>query len=724
MTSKAGAHVKVGKKLFVGGLSARIDDRTMRTYFQKFGDLTDCVVMKDGQGKSRGFGFVQYAKKESAMRCFQSNGSHFLDGRSMEVKPADGEDKKPAEVAKSTSPAPRSRSRSTPSCMRRRRKSTSSERVKSKERSRSKRKKAKSKSKSKSKSNSSSRGRKAKRKQDSSSGSSSSSSQRKRKSPSRRKKSRSGSAAAAPASKGDAADDDEEEVEIDIQLERADMRRANASTMLKIDDLPVKREPEGLPEPIGDWQDACDRKYLNDSLVATLRAAGLDKPTAIQRHAIPIIAHEFGKYDLIASAQTGSGKTFAFVIPTIARLVLQGTIPRPFFPGAMAQGCPLLLMLSPTRELAQQTAKEIEVLTKGSKLVNMCVFGGESQKVQIQKIAEGQIDILCATPGRLIDLIDCSKLSLSFVQCVVLDEADQMLDLGLEIMCAEILTGRDMPDPNSGRQTLLFSATMPQKIRDLCPKILREKRIANITVGHYGDNQGGSCSSIKQIVKLVPDENSRIPELIDDLHRLWMRTGNPGQRGKVVIFTNQRIQAGHLATALVKQAGITCAHLHGKLEQQLREEMVEKFRTGKCEVLVATNVAARGLDFADIALVVQFNMPGTIDVYTHRIGRTGRAGQVGCSLTYIGHKDRHLYEKLVHCLQMNKQEVPDFLLPRTSGSGRDNKGSGKGYRGSGKDSYGGRDRGGDRDRDRDRGDRGDRGGGRYGGGDQRDRGRW
>jgi len=393
----------------------------------------------------------------------------------------------------------------------------------------------------------------------------------------------------------------------------------------------------------------------------------------------------------------------------------------------MAQGCPLILMLSPTRELAVQTSKEVEVLTKGSSLTSMCVYGGESMKLQQQKLSEAQIDILCATPGRLIDLIDCSKLSLSFVQCCVLDEADQMLDLGLEIMCAEILTGRDMPDPNSGRQTLLFSATMPQKIRDLCPQILREARIANLTIGHYGQDQGGSCSSIRQLVKWVPDETMRIQVMLSDLQQLWVQPGMvPGAtRGKVVIFTNQRLQANSLAGSLMKQ-GITCAHLHGKLDQSIREEVVERFRRGQCEVLVATNVAARGLDFPDISLVVQFNLPQTIDIYTHRIGRTGRVGQVGCALAYMGPKDRHLNDKLTEFLELNKQEVPDFLQQRIpskgGGCGKGSKGCGGG-KGYGRDDGGryGRDSGGSsragyRGDDSRGGGRSWEGGGRFGGG--------
>jgi len=450
--------------------------------------------------------------------------------------------------------------------------------------------------------------------------------------------------------------------ELDILDVRADQRRSQGSALSNLDDLPVEREPAGLPDPIVSWQDACNKNLLSKPLMEKLQAAGLKRPTLIQRHALPIVGHQSGHYDLIAMAQTGSGKTFAFVIPTVARLVLQGAMPRPFFPGK-SPGCPLLLVLSPTRELAMQTFAEIEVIAKGTELQQVCIYGGESLKFQQQRIDKAQIDILCATPGRLIDLVDSNKISLSFVQSVVLDEADQMLEQSLEVMCAEILTGRDMPEPASGRQTLLFSATMPQKIRELCPRILRQQVIANLTVGHYGEDQGGSCASIKQILRWVPDEGQpRIQALIDDLKYYWIKAG---KKGRVVIFTNQRLQATALANSLIA-AGVACVHLHGKLEQHMREEVFDKFRRGQSDVLVATNVASRGLDFPDISLVVQFNLPANVDIYTHRIGRTGRVGQVGCALGYMGPKDRKLNDKLVEFLELNKQEVPDFLQRRRS----------------------------------------------------------
>lgn len=459
-------------------------------------------------------------------------------------------------------------------------------------------------------------------------------------------------------------DDDDSELDLvmDIQDHRADQRMSNAGALETLDSLPVKREPDGLPEPIKSWQDACGRGLLNKALMEKLQTAGLKKPTVIQRHAIPIVSHQNGHHDLIALSQTGSGKTFAFVIPTVARLVLQGAMPRPFFPGK-SPGCPLLLVLSPTRELATQTFNEIEVLTKGSPLCAVCVYGGESLKFQQQRIEKSQIDIICATPGRLIDLVDSSKISLSFMQTVVLDEADQMLEQSLEVMCAEILTGRDMPEPSSGRQTLLFGATLPQKIRDMVPRILRQENVANLTIGNYSADAGGSCAGIRQILKWVPDEQARVMVLLEDLRVHWL---GGGKKGRVVVFTNQRLQAGKLANSLVQQ-GISCLHLHGKLEQHVREEVFDKFRKGQSDVLVATNVASRGLDFPDIGFVVQYNLPDNVEAYTHRIGRTGRVGSVGCALAYVGPKDRRLTPKLVEFLELNKQEVPQFL--RSSGGG-------------------------------------------------------
>eukprot|EP00931_Biecheleriopsis_adriatica_P034084 TRINITY_DN19723_c0_g1_i1.p1 TRINITY_DN19723_c0_g1~~TRINITY_DN19723_c0_g1_i1.p1 ORF type:complete len:635 (+),score=127.50 TRINITY_DN19723_c0_g1_i1:53-1957(+) len=457
--------------------------------------------------------------------------------------------------------------------------------------------------------------------------------------------------------------DSEEEDDDSILAARADHRRANEAALSTIDDLPVSREPSDLPEPINSWREAVERKLLNAALVKKLHSAGLKRPTLIQRHAIPILANRPEHYDMIAQAQTGSGKTFAFVIPTIARLLMQGCPARPFFPGPTAQACPVVLVLSPTRELAIQTCTEMEVLTKGTKLKQMSVYGGETIKETTQRVTKEPVDIICATPGRLIALLDDTKLSLAYVQTVILDEADQMLEQGLEIMCADILVGRDLPAPSSGRQTLLFSATIPKKIRDLCPQILREKRTANLTIGNYANDKGGSCESIKQVLR-YSDEKERIGDLIRDLKKLWDRS-----KGRVVVFSNMRLTADDLARQLQRE-GMSCKHLHGKLSQDVREKVFDGFRRAEFDILVATNVASRGLDFPDISLVVQFNLPENIDIYTHRIGRTGRIGQVGMALGYMSNKDRRLAPKLIEFLELNKQEVPGFLREISSNQRR------------------------------------------------------
>jgi len=504
---------------------------------------------------------------------------------------------------------------------------------------------------------------------------------------------------------------DSEDSPNELLDDRADARTANAANIGKMDDLPVSRTPENLPEPISGWQDAVDKKILSLPVVQKLQGAGLKRPTIIQRHCIPIIKNEPEHYDMIAQAQTGSGKTFAFVIPMIARLVMKGASPRPFFPGASAQVSPVVMVLSPTRELALQTSQEISVLTKGTDLSQMAIYGGESVGITTAKMEKANIDIVCATPGRLVTLIDGSKMSLAFIECVVLDEADQMLENRLEIICKNVLCERDMPAPGSGRQTLMFSATMPQKIKEMCPELLRENRMAHLMVGNYGDDKGGSCESIQQIIRQVGDDTHRINTLIEDLHTYWIR---PGKKGRVVIFSNMRVTADKLAGNL-QRAGMSCQHLHGKLDQDVRDAVFDKFRRGQFDVLVATNVASRGLDFPDISLVVQFDIPKDIEPYTHRIGRTGRAGQVGMALSYVTTKDWKMYPKLVEFLELNKQEVPSFLLPRKKyDSGRRSRSRGGGRGGGGNDRGGSNrgyrdDRGGDRGRDDRGGDRGNRG---------------
>jgi len=461
-----------------------------------------------------------------------------------------------------------------------------------------------------------------------------------------------------------------------------------------LDNLPVEvsgMDGHEIPGPLVEWSEGVERKYFSAQLKDILLREGLLKPTLIQRYAVPIICCP-RRPDVLASAQTGSGKTFAFVIPIVSRIMeTHGSVMRPWFPGTMAQASPLTLMMSPTRELAIQTHKEVQCLIRGTAVTSMVMYGGENLSTQVKIIQEKQIDILCGTPGRVLDAVDAGKLSLSFIQTLVLDEADMMLDQGLEGRVDEIITQRDVP-PKTERQTFLFSATFPPRIKQMCDKVLRSgEDYAYLRVGHYKNETGGTCENIAQFVKYATDDANKFVMVFDDIMRHWDQTG------KIIIFSNRIKQAVHLSNIL-RARGMAVGHLHGKQDQPTREDVVENFKKGVYKCLVATNVAARGLDFPDIKLVVQFDLPETIDTYTHRVGRTGRVGQEGVGLSYFTWADRRIAQQLLSFLEVNKQEVPEFLRSQAknanTGRGRyDNRGpqfdqrdgfGGKGgYRGGG-----------------------------------------
>jgi len=299
----------------------------------------------------------------------------------------------------------------------------------------------------------------------------------------------------------------------------------------------------------------------------------------------------------------------------------------------------------------------------GSSMSVLTMYGGETLSQQIKPIEKQNMDIICATPGRLLDAIDNGKVSLMFATTVVLDEADQMLDLavGLEGTVTQVTDGRDLPR-NDGRQTLLFSATMPDFQTKQFHAVL--KGLPNrlkLRVGHYNeDEKGGSCRHITQRFIAVRDMDERWHRFGRDLMELWGSTTQMRQ-GKGIVFTNRIAMAGPLEQAL-RRVGITSGQLHGKQTQDMREDVVKRFRAGEYEMLIASNVASRGLDFPDIRLVVQFELPKTVEIYTHRIGRTGRNGQAGMALSYFWQAgDWRLAKPLVEFLRLNEQAAPPWL---------------------------------------------------------------
>eukprot|EP00397_Hematodinium_sp_SG-2012_P001994 GEMP01002000.1.p1 GENE.GEMP01002000.1~~GEMP01002000.1.p1 ORF type:complete len:1286 (+),score=268.78 GEMP01002000.1:531-4388(+) len=390
------------------------------------------------------------------------------------------------------------------------------------------------------------------------------------------------------------------------------------------------------------WDEGVYNGFVSQDIADILVEKGLITPTPIQQHTASIIA---AGYDLLAAAQTGSGKTIAFLAPILKKIT---QVPRPHIAGSAAFASPLAIFLSPTRELAQQTHKWLDML---SPFKTLCLFGGEPLHQQLAIISNQQIDCICATPGRLLDALDCSKVSLAAVQAVVVDEADHMLGQsgGLDTTVTSVLSGRDMP---ANRQMILFSATFPAGFEMACRSMLRADNHCVVHVGNYEDCAGGSTDRIGQNF-VYAGRTERWKYLIRDLNIYWTS-------GKAILFANRIADAAPLIR-LMRENDVKADHLHGKLRQQEREEVVQRFAEGKFDLLVCTNLGARGLDFPDIDLVVQLELPPSLEVYTHRIGRTGRQGRQGHALSYFGPRDKPLARPLCDFLATLSQEVPDWL---------------------------------------------------------------
>jgi len=403
-----------------------------------------------------------------------------------------------------------------------------------------------------------------------------------------------------------------------------------------------------------------DQKSLPQSVLDNLASEDYTSPTPVQKYSVPIICK---KLDCMCCATTGSGKTLAFLIPIVSNLLNDDEVFRPFFPGKNACASPLVVILAPTRELCIQIDEQVYGMTKNTWISSFAIFGGDNYASQSSQLGKRQIDILSATPGRLVDMVNCCKISFQFVKCVAFDEADNMLELGFEKAIKEIMLGRDMPSKDC-RQTVMFSATFPRKIQDLARKYLKNDFVF-VRLGETGR----TTKSITQRVKYV-EYNEKYPTLLNDLKRT---------AGKVIVFVSRRQHADKVASFLQKQ-GLQAGGLHGNMDQDTREDVIHKFKDDTYRILCATDVAARGLDFPEIELVLNFDMPSNFEVYTHRIGRTGRIGAKGKSLSYFAPGNSNLAGQLREYLRESKQEVPSWLVSMTR---RGRSGRSKQWRSSG-----------------------------------------
>ena len=380
---------------------------------------------------------------------------------------------------------------------------------------------------------------------------------------------------------------------------------------------------------------------LDERIRAGIQSAGYSTPTPIQLQAIPPI---LAGNDLIGIAQTGTGKTAAFILPILQRLVTH--------PGRNVR----VLVLAPTRELAEQTHKVTMELGRQTRVRSATVYGGVSKKHQVKALRRG-VDVVVACPGRLLDLTGEGSIDLSRVEVLVLDEADRMFDMGFLPDIRRIL--KMLPRK---RQNLFFSATMPDDIRRLADSILNDP--VTVQIGHIAPAETIS--------------HALYPVTSNLKQRLLMAMLERKATGRVLIFTRTKRRARFLARDLEKQ-GYRVEALQGNMTQNRRQRAIDGFRGNKYDILVATDVASRGIDVVGINHVINYDMPDSADAYTHRVGRTGRAHKSGEAFTLAQPQDEAMVRKIESVIgeRLERQRLPEFnygsfnpeIRPKTNGNG-------------------------------------------------------
>jgi len=367
-------------------------------------------------------------------------------------------------------------------------------------------------------------------------------------------------------------------------------------------------------------------------LLQALAECGYTEPTPVQSQTIPVLLD--GR-DVIASAQTGTGKTAAFILPALQRLAAQG--PRP--PAKRRVGVPGVLVLAPTRELAQQVAGQSARYGQNLRLRTVCVFGGAPYPPQNREIERG-VDVLVATPGRLMDHIERGRVDLSKLQVLVLDEADRMLDMGfsedVDRICALA---------PANRQTVMFSATFDGAIGRLAARLTRDAVRVDVRATQ------ASPVAIEQRVHFADDRSHKY-RLLD---RLLADVGT----GQSIVFMATKRDAEALAIKL-QDEGHTAAALHGDMHQHERDRTLTRLRRGGVRTLVATDVAARGIDVPGVSQVINFDLPRQAENYVHRIGRTGRAGAAGIAVSLANPTERGML-RLIE--RYTGSAIPAHVIP-------------------------------------------------------------
>jgi ATP-dependent RNA helicase DDX5/DBP2 len=390
----------------------------------------------------------------------------------------------------------------------------------------------------------------------------------------------------------------------------------------------------GIPKPVLSFEEASMPEYV----LREVLKQGFNHPTPIQSQGWPMALQ--GR-DMIGISATGSGKTLAFLLPAMIHINAQ--------PYLTPGDGPIVLMLAPTRELAVQIKAECDKFGASSEIKNTVVYGGVPKSTQNRDLRAG-VEIVIATPGRLIDHLQFGTTNLRRVTYLVLDEADRMLDMGFEPQMRAIVS-QIRPD----RQTLMWSAIWPKEVQALARDFLKDPYQV-----HVGSLDLRANDAIQQIVEVVSDYD-KFPKLVTHLRSVDRHT-------KMIIFVETKKGCDQLTRSLRSQ-GMEARAIHGDKQQHERDQALREFREGIVPVLVATDVAARGLDIKDIHMVINFDMTNSIEDYIHRIGRTGRAGAKGIAVTFFTEKHAKLTNELINILQQAKQDVPSALQAMARGGG-------------------------------------------------------
>ncbi|KND02171.1 uncharacterized protein SPPG_02663 [Spizellomyces punctatus DAOM BR117] len=422
----------------------------------------------------------------------------------------------------------------------------------------------------------------------------------------------------------------------------------------KYDDIPVDASGHDAPEPIKNFDDS----LLDELAKSNVKLAGYRHPTPVQKYSVAIVT---AGRDLMACAQTGSGKTAAFLLPILSQNFKDGPPDHQADGGQRGAGgygrsrpkvTPSTLVLAPTRELALQIYEEARKFAYRS-WVRPCVcYGGQPMVDQVRDLERG-CELLVATPGRLVDLIERGRVSLAAVRYLVLDEADRMLDMGFEPQIRRIVEKEDMASADE-RQTLMFSATFPRNIQMLARDFLKD--YIYLTVGRVGS----TSENITQRVEYV-EEADKHSVLLDLLYADAETSEKDNKTTLTLVFVETKRSADMLCNFLL-QNNFPATSIHGDRTQREREQALHSFRSGRTPVLVATAVAARGLDIPNVGHVINFDLPSDIDDYVHRIGRTGRAGNTGKATAFFNlQRDKGVVKELLEILMEAKQDVPEWL---------------------------------------------------------------